>query len=126
MLLPALRLGVNSDSSYTVRTLRAGAHITNSTGIRSRAFSRICTHGLVMMKSLMKTMLPPMREENITSDVDGRSDPMLISPNELRLLFLIYISLVVSLMGLGCKEKRLCNSKLPKRKGHVEDNYHAK
>ncbi|KRX32879.1 hypothetical protein T05_1997, partial [Trichinella murrelli] len=46
MLLPALRLGVNSDCSYTVQTLRAGAHITNSTGIRSRTFSRICTHGL--------------------------------------------------------------------------------
>ncbi|KRX31148.1 hypothetical protein T06_16451, partial [Trichinella sp. T6] len=30
-MLPALRLGVNSDCSYTVRTLRAGAHITNST-----------------------------------------------------------------------------------------------
>ncbi|KRX33710.1 hypothetical protein T05_4810 [Trichinella murrelli] len=198
MLLPALRLGVNSDCSYTVRTLRAGAHITNSTGIRSRAFSRICTHGLddeldhsfqrfhnssddevideddasanarrsdvdgrsdlVLISPnelrllfliyislvvslmglvpmsvrfeicmwLMKTMLPPMREENISSDVDGRSDLVLIFPNELRLLFLIYISLVVSLMGLGCKEKRLCNSKLPKRKGHVEDNYHAK
>ncbi|KRZ49048.1 hypothetical protein T02_9639 [Trichinella nativa] len=33
MLLPALRLGVNSDCSYTVRTLRAVAHITNSTGV---------------------------------------------------------------------------------------------
>ncbi|KRX23325.1 hypothetical protein T07_2252 [Trichinella nelsoni] len=76
--------------------------------------------------SLMKAILPPMREENITSDVDGRSDLVLISLNKFRLLFLIYISLVVSLMGLGCKEKRLFNSKLPIRKGHVGDNYYAK
>ncbi|KRX57270.1 hypothetical protein T09_97 [Trichinella sp. T9] len=60
------------------------------------------------------------------SDVDGRSDLVLISPNELRLLFLIYISLVVSLMGLGCKEKRLCDSKLPKRKGHRTKNYRGR
>ncbi|KRY49979.1 hypothetical protein T03_7219 [Trichinella britovi] len=42
-----------------------------------------------------------------------------VSPNQVGLLFLIYVLLVVSLIRLGCLENGLLNSELPKITGHL-------